>query len=400
MKEMFKWYFPSTKKEIEDIWKKGILTVDTNVLLDLYRYHLNTRQALLSSLKKFKGRAWLSHQVADEFFKNRNSVILSAAGAFNEAERLLLEVKKSVEEPLKKLKNSRIIPDELEENLETAINASISGAEESLKKIRSEYPNYKENDPILKSICNLFESSVGLPFEKEILNEVLKEAKRRKENKIPPGFKDSNKDGDRPFGDYIIWRQIIEHVKESKQPLIFVTSEQKEDWWEKSSGQITGPLYELLKEFYMETGQRFLFYRTDRFLEFSNESSSSQANIDAVEEIREFVSQRQRTREIPLIKEIYQEPSINTIDSAVGKLSVELQESTFKFTCSGHFYPNLCRVPSLKVKLVSCPPGSPSHGLKIGAGTTFDFHIHIKSTEIGSLLQPGEYIFEYEAKTN
>ncbi|HHF5913071.1 TPA: hypothetical protein ACPPJD_001548 [Haemophilus influenzae] len=43
IKDKFKWAIPLTLQEIDDIWKKAILTVDTNVLLDLYRYHPKTR---------------------------------------------------------------------------------------------------------------------------------------------------------------------------------------------------------------------------------------------------------------------------------------------------------------------------------------------------------------------
>jgi hypothetical protein len=102
MKEFFKWYFPQSLTQIKDIWENGILTVDTNVLLDLYRYHQNTRQALLESLNLFSGRAWISHQVAEEFFRNRNRVILSSTTAFNDAERNLSEIIKAIEEPIKK----------------------------------------------------------------------------------------------------------------------------------------------------------------------------------------------------------------------------------------------------------------------------------------------------------
>ena len=65
MKELFKWYFPHSSAQIQEIWDKGILTVDTNVLLDLYRYNQNTREALLESLNLFNGRAWISNQVAE-----------------------------------------------------------------------------------------------------------------------------------------------------------------------------------------------------------------------------------------------------------------------------------------------------------------------------------------------
>ena len=256
MKDLFKWYFPHSTAEIKEIWEYGILTVDTNVLLDLYRYHQNTRQALLESLNLFNGRAWLSHQVAEEFFRNRNGVILSSTTAFNEAEKSLAEIRKVIEEPIKRLKSNRTIPDTISKILEENIDAAISKATEETQSVKSKYPDYVKEDPILENICILFNSSVGNPFDNETLTEILKEAKRRKENKVPPGFKDVGKEGDKPYGDYLLWRQILDYIKEIKKPLIFVTSEEKEDWWEKGSGKTIGPLYDLLKEFYLETGQR------------------------------------------------------------------------------------------------------------------------------------------------
>ena len=75
IKDKFKWAIPLTSQEIDDIWKKPILTVYTNVLLDLYRYHPKTRDSILQSIEIFKERLWLSHQAAIEFFRNRTAVI-------------------------------------------------------------------------------------------------------------------------------------------------------------------------------------------------------------------------------------------------------------------------------------------------------------------------------------
>jgi len=391
MKDLFKWSLPLNQSEIKKIWKEGILTVDTNVLLDLYRYHFNTRQALLASLNKFKGRAWISYQVADEFFRNRSGVIISSKGAFSDAEKIIFELNKAIEEPLRKLKSSRIIPDELEEKLEIGIKLAVDEAKSSIEKIRKEYPDYKKQDPILQSISGLFESKVGLPFEKEKLAEVLKEAKYRKDNKIPPGFKDAGKDGEKPYGDYIMWRQILDYVKESKRPLIFVTSEQKEDWWEKVQGETIGPLYELLKEFNKETDQRFLLYSTYRFLEFSDKSSGKEANFDALEEIRNVVKQREK----PLIKILDQTAKIGETESASGTVRIKLLEPAYMFTCSGRFVPKLKSVPTLAVQLINYPPETPKHITRIGTGTTFDFNIHLKSSEPKAMLPMGEYVFEY-----
>ena len=51
MKEEFCWYFPPTEEEVNGIWEKGILTIDANVLLDLYRYHESTRNSLVDALR-------------------------------------------------------------------------------------------------------------------------------------------------------------------------------------------------------------------------------------------------------------------------------------------------------------------------------------------------------------
>lgn len=395
MKETFKWYFPPSKEQIKKIWDNGILTVDTNVLLDIYRYHQDTRQALLDSLNGFKGRAWISHQVADEFFRNRNSVILSSTNAFNDAERNLSEIKKSTEEPLKKLRSNRIIPDKLAQDLESKISDAIIISEKELLQIKTKYPDYINKDPILDKICNLFDSSIGPSFDKDLLPEILKEAKRRKENKIPPGFKDQNKEGDKPYGDYIVWRQVLNYVKESKKPLIFVTSEEKEDWWEKGSGRIVGPLYELLKEFYEETGQSLLLYRTARFLESSIENSGKKANSAAVAEIIDVA--RQRQRETPLAKVIEQKQVISEKAKASGQIIVELLEPAKMFTTSGHFEPQLTEIPNLKVALIRSPSDSPHYIIRSGTGTTFDFNIHLKSTDLGTRFPIGIYVFEYNA---
>lgn len=395
MKKTFSWYFAQSKDEIKQIWKNGVLTVDTNVLLDLYRYHQDTRQALLESLNGFKNRAWISHQVADEFFRNRNGVILSSTSAFNDAERNLAEIRKLIEEPIKRLKSNRIIPDELAEALDTAINTAISKSEGNLNQIKDRFPDYLNNDPILEKICALFDSSIGPSFDKETLFEVLKEAKRRRENKIPPGFKDHNKDGDKPFGDYIVWRQVLNYVKETQKPLIFVTSEEKEDWWEKGSGKTVGPLYELLKEFHEETGQSFLLYKTARFLQYSIEKSGKKANTAAVAEIMDVA--RQRQRETPLAKIIEQKQFTNNSSNASGQIVVQLMEPAKMFTTSGRFEPQLNDTPNLKVALIKAPDDSPSYIIRSGTGTNFDFNIHLKSTESNARFPIGIYTFSYDA---
>jgi hypothetical protein len=55
----------------------------------------------------------------------------------------------------------------------------------------------------------------------------LREAKARKLKLIPPGFRDEE------CGDLIIWKQLLDKAKDHKDGVIFVTDDQKDDWWQK-----------------------------------------------------------------------------------------------------------------------------------------------------------------------
>src|SRR4051812_4250966 len=75
MKETFKGYYRPTKKNISSIWEKGFISVDANVLLNLYRYSNDTSNELLLKIEKYSEKLWLTYQAAYEFHKNRVGVI-------------------------------------------------------------------------------------------------------------------------------------------------------------------------------------------------------------------------------------------------------------------------------------------------------------------------------------
>ena len=395
MKSKFPWSIDPTEQEIRAIWDEGILTVDANVLLDLYRYHKDTRTALIGSLEEFAGRVWLSHQAAEEFFRNRKKVIVSASNSFQAAEKEISSLQKDVQEPIKSLRSNRIVPDNVADDLGAKLERAFDEATRAISDAKGGYPNYLEEDPILTGLLALFDSSVGEPFSSEDLDAHLAEAKRRADKKIPPGYLDAKKDGDRPYGDYIMWRQMLDKAKESGTPLIFVTSENKEDWWERASGKTTGVLYELIKESHEETGQRFLFYRTDRFLEFAAKRSGAEADESAVAEIRKIV--RERSSSVPAVRVVGQFEEISEPHLRYGVLEVEILRPTFSFTCSGHLEPHMAEAPEIRVALADHPEGLPDYKIHAGTGTTFDFNIHLKPKTHGEIVPVGTYRFEYRA---
>ena len=80
MKNTFYEFYKLSKKRINEIWDNGLLIVDTNVLLDLYRLSPDSRKDLMKSIDHFKDRVWIPYQVGLEFHRNRESVIKDLGG--------------------------------------------------------------------------------------------------------------------------------------------------------------------------------------------------------------------------------------------------------------------------------------------------------------------------------
>ncbi len=55
--------------------RAGLVVLDTNVLVNLYRFTEQARDDLLGVLKQLDGRLWLPHQVLVEFWRNRDTVL-------------------------------------------------------------------------------------------------------------------------------------------------------------------------------------------------------------------------------------------------------------------------------------------------------------------------------------
>ena len=180
MKKEFNWYFKPQDEEIDNIWKNGILTVDANVLLDLYRYHESTRNSLLESLENFEGTLWISRQASEEFFRNRNKVIVSSHKTFKDASDEVDKLQSTIESTVTQLKGNRIIPEDVASKLLEDILPGISAAKEKISEAKETYPNYLTDDNVLEKVTSLFDGSIGKSFTSQEYVDLLKEAEERK----------------------------------------------------------------------------------------------------------------------------------------------------------------------------------------------------------------------------
>src|ERR1700685_3124664 len=53
----------------------GLVILDTNVLLNLYRYHERTRSELVGVLAQLGDRLWIPHHVMGEFWRRRSTLL-------------------------------------------------------------------------------------------------------------------------------------------------------------------------------------------------------------------------------------------------------------------------------------------------------------------------------------
>lgn len=394
MKTLYHWYLRPTQEEFKEIFKQGILTVDANVLLDLYRYNEATREDLIRSLEFFQSRVWLSRQASEEFVRNRCKVIVSVSKSFKDAFKEFDKLRSSLTSAVSALKGNRIVSQDTVTQLQTDVEKLFIATQAKIQKSESDYPDYLANDTILERVLNLFDGSVGDGFSQDDIEKNKIEAQRRIDNKIPPGYMDeATKDGDEKYGDYFLWKQILNHAATLAVPMILVTSETKEDWWENHSGKTVGPRLELLEEAANLSSQKIYIYKTDRFVSLVAEHSGKTVNEKTVQDII-AVGENRQGNAVHLLEQKTLQANYYVNQ---GTLRVRLLRPTYSFTCSGHLQPNMAEPPNVRIDLLEMPDNMPPFRLGAGTGTQFDFNAHIKSTEYGEQLPVGDYLIKYDA---
>lgn len=303
MKTLFREYFYPSDTDIKEVWNDALIVFDTCALLNLYRYTEKTRESFIKILEAYKDRLWIPYQVAKEFLQDKKEVIKSQEKAYDEINKGLNDTIHNVENIFNKYKKHVVIDSELFKN---KIKESIENIKSELQETRSKLPLYDEKDDLLEAIISIFENKVGIDFSETELNKLYKEGENRYKEEIPPGYKDEKQKkslGNRHlYGDLIVWKQIIKKASDDKRNIIFVTDDQKEDWWVVESGKTLSPRLELYKEFFAETGQqRILIYKADSFLYHSNQymkDSPNKIDESSIKEVKNLSS-------VPSYAELY-----------------------------------------------------------------------------------------------
>jgi hypothetical protein len=149
-----------------------------------------------------------------------------------------------------------------------------------------------KDDPIWRAILEMFEGRTGDPYDAAAFDAVCKEGETRMAQGKPPGYEDKHKGGAEQFGDYIIWRQMLDFAKTSRQPMLFVTDDRKEDWWLKAKEKTIGPRPELVAEMNSDAGVAFYMYQPVQFMQYAAEQLKARVSAAALGEVRDLAPRR------------------------------------------------------------------------------------------------------------
>jgi len=289
MKEKLSEYYKLEDDQLKKHWQEDVISLDANVLLNLYRYTPKTREAFFNLLEKIKDRVWISYQAAFEYQKNRLVVISKQHEAYTEIRGLLEDKKNEIESKLNEYKRHPYLQTaELKKQIQSAFE-SIS---RDISRLEKSHPDYLQDDPVWERLTQLLNGRIGDDSPTEELEKIFRDGKKRYEEEIPPGYKDKvgkKNEGNRSlYGDLIVWNQILKHAKKITCSIIFITDDRKEDWWYKFKGKTIGPRPELIKEYKIETGKRINIYQADNFLDLAAKNLNQKATPEAVDEIRKM----------------------------------------------------------------------------------------------------------------
>lgn len=258
--------------EFKEFWEtEPIVVIDSCSLLDLYRYAPKASKNILKNLKGIQNSIWLPSQVLEEYLENKGLVINEAHKKFEnvskEVQRIIKEAERNITSKFHrygkfKYPNINTFRNELEESI-----SSLNEKAKSFKGIvATEIQENKESlheDEVNSFIQTLQKlDQIGDPFSFPRKIEIFREGEFRYRHLIPPGYKDNVKDSKDPtntkkFGDLIIWKEILDKSSEIQRTFIFITDDEKEDWWNLTiknthlgeKKEILGPRKELVSEF-------------------------------------------------------------------------------------------------------------------------------------------------------
>lgn len=312
MKDCFRGFYEPTEEDLKVLWDEGTFIVDTSILLELYGQPSQARKETLDALRELRGRLWIPYQVGLEFHRRRVQVIYEAG---EEVQKYVTPIQDALANLDSELGKPDIERHGLKVVSKRRVDIQKMGAE-VVAALRKEYEDRidpRGEDAVLDVLEELFEGCLGLPPTQVELDAMYKEAEVRFRNKMGPGWGDTDKRNpefahdnvyyNRQLGDYVLWRQALDHIHAAElKNVVVLTKDKKDDWWLKfgPDGKKTeswGPHPELRSEMHrVGNVDRFWMYDLRDFLEGARKRLKVKVSKATLEDVTSLQSAAPRRK--------------------------------------------------------------------------------------------------------
>lgn len=279
--------FSENFKPFSEIIKDGIIVLDTNVLLVPFDTNEKNVMDIKNIYLKYKQekRLFIPARVAREFANNR-------ANKIGEIFLQIRQLKDNLNSGNFKINQYPILQNNQDyQDLIAEFNLIQKGIKKSrkhLELLENHIQSWNWNDNVSQSYKEIFTSDIIIEVQKN-KEDLEKDLAFRIEFKVAPGYKDSKKPDD-GVGDLVIWQTILEIAKDKASDILFVTNDQKNDWFHKQDKIGLYPKYELFDEFRRYTsGKSIGIINFVTFLELSN------AKAETIKDIKISIEENSQT---------------------------------------------------------------------------------------------------------
>lgn len=273
--QLAEWYEPNDDG-LRDILRTGTIALDANVLLDLYRFGDSLRAKVLDVLldPQVRSRLFVPYQAALEYQRNRLDVGHDQSQRFVTLRADLAKAMSTFDGKV----GSTIRDKDIRTTIKHAVATKTAELDTLLGQLEEEhaldYQTIRTDDNLRHTVDRMLadDGQIGVQPEQEELTKRTREGLLRYQDGVPtPGLADFKKGKPNPEGDYLIWRELLDHASHSDRPLLFVTGDTKDDWYRYVKGERLGPRTELRREMLSTTSHAYHQSTLDSFLLLARE---------------------------------------------------------------------------------------------------------------------------------
>lgn len=282
------YYRPSASDE-RHAFEDGLIVLDTNVLLNVLRYSSHARDELLSVIESIGSRCFVPYQVAAEYNRNRVRVVASRHKELAEAENGVDQIRTQIRTLVGHIRDRRIVSGETAQRLDKAANTAIAEFNSAVADAMTQYDLSAANmvgqvDQWTERLTAALAGKVAVAPTDELRQADQKEAERRREEKLAPGYKDD------AGGDYLWWAEVLRHPELQDRPLLVVSDDvAKGDWLFEQHGLPIGPHEILISDITKAGGRGVWLATTHKLLKLAEDSGITEVSESTLAESERFL---------------------------------------------------------------------------------------------------------------